>query len=620
MSDKDVPAPPTTDKGQQPPRARFRLLATTDLHAHLRPFDYLTGVDATNKGLARLASLIQEQRASHPNCLLLDNGDTYEGTPLAEFAALDPLRGGDDNQGPRINPMLEAMNALEYDAAVLGNHDFNFGLAFVRDIVGAANFPIVLCNIWPTDGAQLWPRSIVLERQIVDQDDTPRQVRIGIVGAAPPQIVEWDSAVLHGALSAVGIEECAVAEARALRSSGKVDLVIALAHSGIDWDAADASREDAVVPLARSRAFDAIVAGHTHETFPSALDNPTGMIEGTCVVQPGAHGSHLGVIDLTLAFPTSGQVEVVERAGGLLAIDSAPPAPAVMRLSEAAHSHAQERLSEDIGRTEVALTTHFSRCAPCPTAQLISCAQIAAAQRLIAGHPSAQIPMVSAAAPSRMGGPKSGSGYTDIPVGPIQIRQSFDLCPYPNRLAIVRVDGAGLKAWLEHAAAAFRTLEPGIADQNLVDERFPGYNFDTVFGVTYRFDVTALSLIDDPNGPGRVRDLCYDGSPIEPDQPLLLVTNSYRMGDGGGFATVARPQVVLSTDLLVRHLLVDFIRSGANQRLKPERPWSLIANVGHMGLAATHQAASRHETFAQALGLSLQGFQSDGQLRIAIPL
>lgn len=622
MSHKDVPASPQADKAARATQANIRLLATTDLHAHLRPFDYLTGADGIDKGLARLASIIAEQRATHPNCLLLDNGDTFEGTPLAEFSALDQPSGPRAQTQPRANPMLEAMNALDYDAATLGNHDFNFGLAYVRDLVRGANFPYALCNIRPTDGSAPWPKSVILTRHVTDEAGTAHEIRIGIVGAAPPQIVEWDSAVLHGALSATGIEESAVAEARTLRASGQADIVIALAHSGIDWDAMNSGVEDAVVPLAKSGAFDAIVAGHTHEVFPDPSDAQSGLIAGTPVVQPGAHGSHLGVIDLGLDVFADGAMQVAESRVSLLSIEAKPPAPAIMALSESAHANAQERLSDHIGRTDTPLSTYFSRCVPCPTAQLISRAQIAAAKRLIAGHPSSDIAMVSAAAPSRIGGLKNGSGYTDIPVGEMQVRHSFDLCAYPNRLAIVRVDGAGLKRWIEHAAGAFQQIELGVDGQNLVDDRFPGYNFDTVFGVSYRLDITQPALAQAPDGPGRVRDLAYQGAPIEAEQPFLLVTSSYRVGDGGGFATAAGPQVVLSTDLFIRHVLVDFIRSGQN--LSPdaqkEPPWTLARNVGATVFAKTNRAALEHADRAEALGLGLSGPEADGHARIAVPL
>ena len=101
---------------------RLRVLATTDLHAHLFSYNYYANRPDNRVGLARLAASIVQARAECPNILLFDNGDTFQGAPLGDAALSDLM--------PRAlaHPMVAAMNGLGYDAATLGNHDFDYGI------------------------------------------------------------------------------------------------------------------------------------------------------------------------------------------------------------------------------------------------------------------------------------------------------------------------------------------------------------------------------------------------------------------------------------------------------------------------------------------------------------
>ena len=110
----------------------LRVLATSDLHAHLLPFDYFTDRRVPGIGLARLGALIARARSDAPNVLLVDNGDTLQGTPLADIAVSEIVPSG------RANPMITAMNAIGFDAATLGNHDFDFGLEYLETSLAGA--------------------------------------------------------------------------------------------------------------------------------------------------------------------------------------------------------------------------------------------------------------------------------------------------------------------------------------------------------------------------------------------------------------------------------------------------------------------------------------------------
>src|ERR1700729_2055725 len=243
------------------PRLRLRLLGLTDLHANLYPYDYYWDCPDESLGLARAASLVAEARRDAPNCLLFDDGDILQGTPLGDRAAeaiiADPTA---------VHPVIAAMNTLDYAVATLGNHDFNYGLEALERAYAQARFPVVCCNVLRPDGSPWFPPSIVVERDFVDESGTTRRLKVGVIGVAPPQIAQWDEAHVRGRLRTIDIVEAARAELGELRT--RVDLVIVLCHSGISRLASPRGEENACQDLARLEGIDALFLGHQHLLLP----------------------------------------------------------------------------------------------------------------------------------------------------------------------------------------------------------------------------------------------------------------------------------------------------------------------------------------------------------------
>ena len=287
------------------PRLRLRLLGLTDLHANLYPYDYYRDCPDDSVGLARAASLIAEARSEAPNCLLFDNGDILQGTPLGDLAARSDQR----RTRSAIHPVIAAMNTLDYAAATLGNHDFNYGLEALERAYAQARFPVVCCNVRKSDGSPWFPPSIVIERAFVDESGTPQRLKVGVIGVAPPQIAQWDEAHVRGRLTTIDIVEAVRAELRELE--GRVDLVVALCHSGISRLASTPGEENAGQDLAKLDGVDALFLGHQHLLLPGedfvgfpGVDAERGTIHGKPAVMAGFWGSHLGIIDLELEMDT----------------------------------------------------------------------------------------------------------------------------------------------------------------------------------------------------------------------------------------------------------------------------------------------------------------------------
>ncbi|MBZ0123480.1 MAG: metallophosphoesterase, partial [Roseovarius sp.] len=259
-------APPPAAGADVSQRFHLRLLATSDVHGAILPFDYASGRDIAAYGLARTASLIARARhEARGGCLLVDNGDFLQGTPLSDLHDI----AGEDGR----HPVIAAMNRLQYDAATLGNHEFNFGLPALRAALEQAAFPVICANALVRRGARvaedvtLLPPSVLIERELSDRTGARHRLRIGLLGLLPPQIMAWDRFHLARELCARDMMETAAARVPMLRAEG-ADLVVLLAHTGLETGAPGAEAENAALSLARLPGVDAIVAGHSHEVFP----------------------------------------------------------------------------------------------------------------------------------------------------------------------------------------------------------------------------------------------------------------------------------------------------------------------------------------------------------------
>lgn len=562
-------------------QVHLRVLATTDLHAHLLPFDYYTALPDAGTGLARLAEVIVAARSEAPNALLFDNGDTLQGTPLADTVLTDTLPSG------APHPMISVMNALDYDAATVGNHDFDFGIDYLKASLSAAEFPWILANAHDADAQPFLPPRCILERKMRDGAGRARTLRIGVTGATPPQIAIWSKRHVEGRLIFGEIVAAVALQAKALRDEG-ADVVVALCHSGLGNVGLPGGSENVSMQVAEQCGVDLVVAGHTHDlaAFCSAEN-------GVPIVQAGAFGSHLGSVDLLLtptdtapdAAPasTNWSVETAQVAN-LTPSDRRPdtttpcrrlvrPFPKLRREVAQVHRTTRTHVDEPLGQSATPIQTFFSTISPCAATQLIADAQWAAAAPLLAARPDLLgLPVLSAAAPFRAGGRGGPTNYTDIPTGALKLRHAADLYVYPNTLNVVRMDGVGLRNWLEHSVSIYRRIDPSASHpQTLIDHTFAPYKFDRITGLRYRIDVSQPPRTD-PNGDvinpasNRVKDLQFvSGEPVRDCDEMLVITNSYRAAGGGHILPPDAAEPELVSGQAIRDVIAHYIRSSNAQ-------------------------------------------------------
>lgn len=568
-------------------RAKVAILETTDIHSNILGYDYYKLKADPTLGFERTATLIQRARAEFPNSFLFDDGDTIQGSVLADYQALVKPLACD-----RELAIYRAMDALGYDGGTIGNHEFNYGLRFLSQVTGTPmnvdgghrqacagpHFPLVLANVVSTrDGAPTFrPWTVVTKTIQAYTPDGSRiavPLKIGIIGFTPPPILQWDQQNLAGKVSVSGVVEAARKYLPQLEAQHP-DLVVAILHGGLDTAPYTPQMENGGWYLAGVPGIDVLLLGHVHTDFPGPryqgmkdVDATRGFVRGKPAVMGGFFGKDLGVIQLVLDRRHGRWV--IDRDAShsevrpICSIDAAthastcvPADPAIAPLVENIHQAAIAYVNTPIGETRVRMSSYFADEGNMSALAPVNAAQADFVRRELPKlHPElAGVPVLSAAAAFRtgFGGPDD---YTDVAPGPLTLRSAADLYFYPNTLAAVKIDGAGLKAWLEKSAERFNRIDPDKSGaQALINERYAGFNFDQIQGgIHYVIDVSR------PVGQ-RIEALTYRGKPVTPAQLFIVATNNYRASGGGQFPGLDGHNIVLADPDGTREILARWLR------------------------------------------------------------
>lgn len=616
-------------------QVHLRIAASSDLHAALRAYDYFADKPADTVGLTRIASLVKQARREAENTIFIDNGDLFQGNPLGDAVA----QGALDR-----NPFVAVMNALGLDAATLGNHDFNFGMAYLQRALSEARYPVVLGNIvrrlgeTPLDDAPFLPPWTILDRQVRDGAGQSHDLRIGILGVSPPQSVDWDRDKLNGCLASRAVMDAVPAHLAALKAAG-ADIVVALSHGGIGL--AGEGPENASARLAAMDGIDAVIMGHVHKLFPDpgatgdattdtgtvgGVDWARGALSGKPAVMPGDRGSHLGVIDLLLDKTDAAGWTVRQSEAGLRPVARLTPLggheplvaddPEIEALTRPYHAAALQKTRHVVARTTQPLCSYFAY-----IGRDSACLAVTAALRHAATPAARQaglgdLPLLAAGAPFMAGGRSDPDHYTDVAAGDVAIRDLADLYPFPDRIAVLHVTGADLRGWLERSAAAFLRIEPGAQDAPLIDPDMPSYHFDLIDGLRYRIDLsqgpaTKQCGIPLETASQRITDLTYEGRPVRPDDRFLIATNNYRAGGGGHFPGTGADRVAFTLPDQIPDMISRYLTQPAP--IPPLSPvWSFVPMPGTSALFRTGPGSRRYLQKVADLPLQAQGSDDEG--------
>ena len=574
--------------------ATLAILETTDIHANVVGYDYFKLAADPSLGLDRTATLIAQARREFPNTVLLDNGDTIQGSALGDYqAVVAPVKCGE------LLGIHKVMKRLGYDGGGVGNHDFNYGLGFLGQVTGnrfdvpgvpraqkpcaGPGFPIVLANVVSVRTHQpLFAPYRIIEKRVRAEDAAGKPVeatvKVGIIGFTTPTILSWDKRWLEGRVTTEGVVETARRYIPEMRRKG-ADVIVAISHGGLDASPYSPTMENGNYYLAQVPGIDALLLGHAHQQFPNPtstaaqfnlpnVDKARGTVFGVPTVMASLWGKHLGVIRFDLRHDGKGWTiardnTVVETRATQRADKSYVAAdPAVLDLVRAEHEATIRYVKTPVGSTDFRMSTYFADLGDPSALQPVNAAQADYVRAYVkANLPQyANLPVLSVSAAFKAGAAGPGD-YTDVAPGSLALNNAADLYLYPNALYAVKVDGAALTAWLEKAAHRFNTIDPGRTEpQELVNGGFPSYNFDTVTApdLHYEIDVTR------PPGQ-RIRNLTWQGKPVAGGQAFLIATNNYRASGGGNFPGLDGSKTVIASPDTNRDVLIAWIR--AHKRL-----------------------------------------------------
>jgi 2',3'-cyclic-nucleotide 2'-phosphodiesterase / 3'-nucleotidase len=507
---------------------KITLLATTDLHGNLFPYDYFTAQPAA-RGLAKIATLIQAARAGNPNNLLIDCGDTIQGTPLE---AVYQEKGG---PGLDHDPMMLAMNAIGYDAMVVGNHEFNFGLKNLAKARADAHFPWISSNIVTAVGATVKPFAPYFLKTVAG-------VKIAVIGVTTPLIPDWEAEEhYHGYRFESGVDAVrrTVAE---LGEREHPDIVIVAAHAGLEGDA----RENMVREIAtKVPGIDAIIFGHTHQQLASL------QIGDVLLMQPKNWGISLGRMDFVLqSIETSGW-KIVSKSSRLIPVTRDTSADAkILEISRPYHELAERYLNTAVAEAPVSLDSRLAR--------VEDSALIDAIQQVQLFYAKADVSFAS-----------SFNSRVSVPKGAVTIRQIAALYVYENQLYAVEGNGKMVRDALENSARYYNTCPGDCTQGPLINSHVIGYNYDMAQGVDYEIDLTQ------PAGQ-RIRNLRWHGKPLDDNQPLRIAVNNYRAGGSAGYSMFRGAKIVWRSPDEIRDLVVEYYSEHKTLPAQPANNWRVV--------------------------------------------
>ncbi len=561
---------------------RLTVLGTTDLHGNVYNWDYFKNAEYDDKahndiGVAKAATLIQGVRLERgaENCLTLDAGDTIQGTPLAYYyARVQPIGPG------VVHPMAAAMNALGYDAAALGNHEFNYGLDLLRTFEQQCHHPLLSANTvdWTT-GAPLFPPFVIKTVKVKGQ----KPLKVGILGLVTPGVAIWDKANVEGKARFPGIVEQAKIYVPRLKKAG-ADVVIVSCHSGADTSSSYGDAlpypENASTLLAEQvPGIDAILVGHAHKEIPQRKVANASTGKSVLISEPYYWGMRVSVMDLHLS-TVRGQwvVDDVASSATLLNSNVAPEDPAIAALVRPAHDKVLRYVNGVVGTSLQAMSAATSRYEDTAAMDFINYVQAGAVRTALAGSANASTPVLAISAPFN---PSAA-----IPKGDVTVRDVAGLYIYDNTLLGITFTGAQVRAYLEKSAEYFQTVTTTgpVAAADVTNAKtpnapdgVPSYNYDIMRGLdaplTYDIDLAK------PVG-SRITKLAYAGAPVAPGATFVVAINNYRQSGGGAFPGVTTAPVVYNAQVEIRQLLIEWVSAHhtIDAALFSANDWQLVSN------------------------------------------
>ncbi|WP_279628373.1 bifunctional metallophosphatase/5'-nucleotidase [Paenibacillus ferrarius] len=516
------------------------ILETSDLHGSMLPIQYANN-QANEVGLTKIAALIASERSLHQEVIVIDNGDLIQGTPLAyHHARLD---------NEPMDPMVLGLNYLGYDAAVVGNHEFNYGLDVLRKAVKESEFPWLCATILDAQSGEPFLGKPYMIKQFENG------IRVGILGLTTPYIPNWENPVHIEGLRFVDAVEAAKTWVKVLKEQEQVDVVVVSYHGGFERDLTTGEPTE---PLTGENqgyqlcmevdGIDVLLTGHQHRSIAGI------QVNGVIVVQPGTTGVTLGKVQLELSL-LKGKWQIDAKTSELLSVAGTEADKKLIELVSPYEAKTQEWLDQPIGKLTGDMRVKDPmqiRLKDNALIEFINRVQMDLSGALISN--TALFDNVSPGFPAD-----------------ITMRDIVSNYIYPNTLKVIRISGQDIKDALEQSAEYFELTSTGDVQvsSKFKEPKPQHFNYDMWEGITYKLNISR------PIG-SRVVQLDYEGEPLNLEASFDVVMNNYRAAGGGNYAMFQNKPVIKDIPTDVAELLAGYIMERGTIEATLNQNWEVI--------------------------------------------
>ncbi len=515
------------------------ILETSDIHGHIFPIQYANN-NYEHSGLGKIASIIKKQREKNDHVLLIDNGDLIQGTPLTyHYARLN-------HEKP--NPMIVLANQLDYDAAIFGNHEFNYGQRLLQKAVDESRFPWLSANILNLETKEPYYGTPYIIK-------TYENMKIGILGLTTHYIPNWEKPEHINNMEFEDVVVSAKKWVSYLRNQLQVDVVVVSYHGGFESDL-DSGRPTETLTgenqgyrlCTEVSGIDVLLTGHQHRKIEKKEVN------GVVVVQPGCNGTHLAKVTLELE-KTSDGVRILSKESKLLPVEDVKEDQELLENVSEYESETQKWLDQPIGKIDGDMTVKDPmkiRIQDNPLIEFINRVQMEAA-----GVDISNTALFDNKSP----------GFREF----VTMRDVVSNYIYPNTLKVIRISGQDIKDGLERSAGYFKTYNGKEIEVSttFTTPKPQHYNYDMWEGIDYIIDISK------PVGE-RITKLEYKGAPLDLSGEFDVVMNNYRSGGAGDYPMYKGKPVIKDIPIDVSELIANYILDRKVVKATVNHNWKVV--------------------------------------------
>lgn len=497
---------------------KLTFLETSDMHGYVYPTDY-SGKQNLALGAAKVAAKLKELRAQAAGPVItIENGDFIQGSPLSYYLA---------KEKSSAKELTKLINLMDYDVQVIGNHEFNYGIDYLKEAIESYHAPVLAANILNEAGQPYFGKAYTIIEKA--------GMKIAILGLTTEYIPHWEKPETLAGLTFANIVETAKKYVPLLKQ--QADLVIVSYHGGFEKDLTTGEATEALTGenegyklLQEVEGIDALFTGHQHRTIAVKIN-------GIPVVQPGYRGNHIGEIQLTIE-KNGDQVMVVDSHAALHTVENVAGDPQILSAIEPLELELERWLDQTLGKVEgdMRITDPMqARLEEHPYVEFINRVQLSASGAEIS-------------ATALFNNEGKGFGKT------ITMRDVITNYVYPNTLAVIKINGAELRAALEQSANYLAVENDQIVfNPAYIHPKPQYYNYDMYEGIQYTIDM------NQPVGQ-RITELSFQGHPIIAEQEFELVTNQYRAIGGGNYEMFGADKIVREIQIDMTELIAEYLK------------------------------------------------------------